>query len=83
MIETIGWIGSILFALCGVPQAFKSIKDGNSDGLSWLFLLMWFFGELLSMVYAIHLKLWPLLFNYSFNFFCLLIVIYYRIWRRI
>ena len=33
--ETIGWIGSICFALCAIPQAWKSFKDGHSRGITW------------------------------------------------
>lgn len=38
--KTIGWIGSILFALCGLPQAIHSMRHGHSDGLTWGFLVV-------------------------------------------
>ena len=67
MMEIIGWTGSILFAICGIPQALDSFKRGNSEGLTWAFLLMWFFGEVLTLIYVIPKLDWPLLFNYSCN----------------
>ena len=81
MIETIGWIGSILFAVCGVPQAWKSFKQKHSNGLSDGMLWAWFLGEILTMIYVYVEKFsWPLLFNYGCNFLCLLVIMYYRYW---
>ena len=42
-------LGSLLFALCGLPQAIQSYKDKNSDGLNWLFIIAWFFGEIFTL----------------------------------
>ena len=81
-IETMGWIGSILFAVCGLPQAIESIKDGNSDGLTWSFLILWFLGEIFTLPYIIHNGSLPLLFNYSLNFCFVLIILFYKIKPR-
>jgi len=80
--EYIGWIGSILFAACGIPQAYESYNKGNSNGLTWAFLLMWFFGEVLTLIYIIPKLDYPLLFNYSCNLICLLIILRYKIKPR-
>lgn len=82
MMDALGWIGSFLFAVCAIPQAYKSYKDGHSDGLGWGFLLMWFFGEVLCLIYATGLGAWPLVGNYVFNFLALLVILYYKIWRK-
>lgn len=83
LIEVIGWLGSALFAACGFPQALRSYKDGHSNGLSWGFLLMWFFGEVLTLVYVAQKPdVLPLLVNYLANLFFLLIIIRYKIWAR-
>lgn len=37
MFEWFGWISSIFLIVCGMPQAWKSVHDGNSDGLTWGF----------------------------------------------
>ena len=53
MIEVVGWVAGLLFAFCGLPQAIKSYKDGNSDGISYLFIYMWLVGEVLMQFYVI------------------------------
>ena len=80
--DIIGWIGSILFAVCTIPQAIDSYKRGNSDGLTWAFLLMWFFGEILTLVYIIPKLDYPLIFNYTSNLLCLLIILWFKIKPR-
>lgn len=83
MIEYVGWIGSMLFALCGVPQAIQSYKQKHSDGLSSVFLLMWFLGEVLSFAYAITKDdVLPIITNYVLNFSLLLVIIWYRLFPQ-
>jgi len=81
-VEIIGWIGSVLFAFCGLPQAVECFKKGHSRGLNWGFLLCWFFGEVLTIVYVLPKMDIPLLFNYGFNLIILLIILRYKIWER-
>lgn len=76
--EIVGWIGAILFSFCAVPQAYTSWKQKHSDGLSWYFLSMWFFGEVLTLIYVFPTFQWPLIFNYLFNMACLLVILWYR-----
>lgn len=80
MIEAIGWLGGLLFAFCGAPQALKSYRDGNSDGISHLFLWMWFAGEILMQIYVIgqHGFDMPLLVNYWINTLFAGIIAYYK-----
>ena len=83
-IDIIGWTGSILFAICGIPQAYQCWKQKHANGLSWAFLLTWFSGEILTLLY-ICLKPTldiPLIFNYTFNLAALLIIFYYKIFKK-
>lgn len=83
-INGIGWIGCILFAICGIPQAYKCFKQKHANGLAWLTLLTWFLGEVLTLTY-IFLKPTldiPLVFNYVFNLCSLLIIFYYKIYGK-
>ena len=80
--EFFGWVGSALFALCGMPQAIKSAQDGHSEGLSWMFLLMWFFGEVFTLVYIIPKMDMPLLANYVVNLGFLGVILYFKIFPR-
>ena len=85
MIETIGWIGAALFALCGAPQAYLSYKQGHSDGVSHGLLWMWFWGEVLTMIYVFvkHGLDLPLMMNYTINIIFVMVIIKYKYWRRI
>lgn len=77
--ETIGWIGSILLAFCGLPQAWESWKTKSSAGLTWGFLLMWGLGEIFTIIYIIPKWHWPLIFNYTANIIFISIILYYKI----
>ena len=79
LFEIMGWIGSILLAICGIPQAIMSFKDKNSDGISWAFLLLWAFGEIFALAYVYDKLDIPLLLNYSVNMLTLAVILYYRI----
>lgn len=71
--EFIGWLGAALFAICALPQVVKTFKTKKADDLSWLFLLLWFFGEIFTFAYLIvdDFKIgtthFPLYINYVFN----------------
>jgi len=79
MIDNIGWIGSILLAFCGLPQAIESYKTKSSEGLTWGFISMWFIGEILTIMYILPQMVLPLLFNYTANIIFLSVIIYYKI----
>lgn len=83
--EIVGWTGGILFALCAVPQAYKCWQQKHAHGISYLLLIMWFFGELLTLIYIsgsqtmqLQEKL-PLILNYGANIISLFVIIYYRL----
>lgn len=77
--EIIGWLGSILLAFCGLPQAIESYRTKSSEGLTWGFLFMWFVGEILTIIYILPQMVLPLIFNYTANIIFLSIIIYYKI----
>ena len=77
--EIIGWLGSILLAFCGLPQAIESYKTKSSEGLTWGFIGMWFIGEIMTIIYILPQMVLPLIFNYTANIIFLSIIIYYKI----
>ena len=80
MINLIGWLGAMLLAFCAVPEAILAIKNGHANGLSWPFLLMWYFGEIFILVPILYkIKEKFLIFNYSLNIICITIIIYYKL----
>ena len=80
--EILGWIGSILFAVCGAPQAWQCMRDGHSRGLNWFFLLAWLGGEILTILYVLPKMDLPLLANYFANLIFLLVMVRYKLWER-
>lgn len=82
LLDVIGWVGSICFAVCAVPQAWQSWRQGHGEGLSWFFLGLWLAGELLVTIYIIPKQDWPLLFNYAVNMLCLAVIFKYKLRPR-
>ena len=78
----LGWIGAFLFAVCAVPQVVKTWRSRSAGDLSWLFLLFWFFGEVLTLAYIItddvleSITHYPLYLNYMFNTVLVIYLIY-------
>ena len=80
MIEFVGWLGAILFALCGAPQAYKSYIDKHSHGLSWGFLGMWLAGEVCVLFYVAMTTMDTILIaNYVANLLILYVILYFKI----
>jgi len=82
MIEVIGYIGAICFALCAIPQAYMCYKDKHAHGLSMMSLMLWFWGEVFMILYtAVTIGyLNPLMLNYASSVLFLLIIIRYKLW---
>lgn len=84
MADIVGWLGSVLLAVCGAPQALKSIRDGHSRGMSSSFLMFWLGGELCylySTAAKFGLVSW-LVFNYVGNIIFVLVIIYFALFPR-
>jgi len=77
--EILGWLGSICLGICGIPQAWQSIKDKHSHGISWGFVLLWAFGEVFALAYVYDKLDLPLLLNYATNILILGVILYYKI----
>ncbi len=79
MADTIGWIGSIFFAVCGAPQAWKCFRQRNAKGISPLFITFWLGGEVCHVV-SVWMKFGPvgwMMFNYAANILFALVIAYY------
>ncbi len=77
MIELIGLLGSICFALCGVPAAWEAYKNKHCH-FAWGFLWLWAVGEILTLIYVLAVQEWILLLNYGVNLICIIILMYYN-----
>ena len=83
-IEVVGWLGSILFSICGLPQLIKTWKTRKVKDLSSLFLWLWFWGEIFTLIYIIigdiaqgnyHV---PLYSNYAVN----ILIVFYLLYAK-
>ena len=78
--ELIGWVGSFLLTFCGVPMAWQSFKEGHSTGVNMIFLQMWLWGEVFTLIYVAAQPelLIPLIANYIFNIIMILVILKYK-----
>lgn len=78
----IGFIGSTLLALCGLPEFILAVKNKDSQ-LSWTFLSIWQLGEIFTLIAIINdAPLGYLLLNYSANIFFISGICYYKFTAR-
>ena len=78
MMTILGWAGSILLALCAIPQAYKSYKERQTSDISASFLWMWFIGEWFAMFYIFFEKYsLPLLLNYASNIVLIAVIMWF------
>ena len=80
--ELLGWVGSIMLSICGLPQAYESYKNKNSDGINWGFILLWLIGEVLVVFYVLYKKEYPLVFNCALNIVLASIIMYYKLKKK-
>ena len=76
--EKIGYLGSLLLTICGIPEVIRTVKDDKCH-LGWSMLLLWTLGEIFMIIYAFYLWNGPLIMNYGFNFFVVGIMLFYKI----
>lgn len=79
--EIVGWISAILLIACGIPQAVRCVKKGSAEGLSSLFIWMWFIGEVFGLFYVIDQGSLPMIANYTFNGIVCMVLLYYVVRR--
>jgi uncharacterized protein with PQ loop repeat len=76
--ETWGYLSSIFFAVCGLPQTIECFKNGHSRGLNIWFLISWTLGEIFLVFYACVLNFAiPLFINAGMNLICLAVMLWY------
>ena len=81
MADTLGWIGSVLLAVCGAPQAWTCFRAGNARGISPAFVAMWLAGEVCYVV-SVQMKFgWVewMMFNYALNICFASVIAFYLV----
>lgn len=68
IVSFLGWFGTILLMLCGLPQLIQTAVTKQVDGLSATTLFMWCAGCICTLVYILlTVQNLPLAINYLFN----------------
>jgi uncharacterized protein with PQ loop repeat len=80
--QLVGMAGSLLLALCGLPEMIYSLKHKTCRVPSSL-LWLWFTGELCSFAYILYIQDYVLTPNYLCNIVILGVCIYYWVKERI
>ena len=85
MIELVGWLSGFFLAICGAPQALKCWQQKHAHGISYFYLILWFLGELLGIIFVLGVPIGigtklPLLANYIANVIFTSIILRYRLW---
>ena len=84
MADILGWIGSVAFALCGLPQAWECIKNRTAKGISPGFIALWLIGEICYVISVLMKFGWVgwMMFNYIANIFSITVIMYYLLRDR-
>ena len=77
MLETVGIVGSVCLALCGVPLVLEAWRTGKCS-YAWWFLILWIVGEAATLIYTGFRGEWILWLNYIPNLLCLIILFFYN-----
>ncbi len=64
MEQVLGWIATILFTICYIPQIMKTHRTGTIDGLSFRLLFISFIANIVALCYATLIKQRPLQIKY-------------------
>lgn len=82
--DFIGWVGSMAFAVCGIPQALECHKQGSAKGISRLFVALWLLGEVCYIISVLTKFGWVnwMMFNYIANILSICVITFYMIRDR-
>lgn len=81
---TLGWIATVLFTVCYVPQIIKTVRTRTVEGMSFLLLFLQFIGNIVALWYATRIAQPPLQVKYilALLFLVICIALYLRIVLR-
>lgn len=82
--QTLGWIATVLFTVCYIPQIAKTARSQTLDGLSVYLFIIQFVANVDALGYALLIGQRPLQIKYSAALVMLTVVLVtiYRLWRK-
>lgn len=78
IIEIIGLIGAICFAISCIPQMIKCIREDNANGISYGTIWLWLIAEIAMLIYAFSKYDYVLLGNYIANFPIVIVIGWFK-----
>ena len=75
ILQSLGFIGSLIFASAYIPQIIHLIRVKDSTGISITSWIIWLLGAILLLIYAVHLNDLVFLLLTSLETIALLLVI--------
>jgi len=76
----LGWLATILFTVCYIPQIIKTARTKTVEGLSFALLVIQFVANIIALWYATRITQAPLQIKYAFGIFflglCIALYIY-------
>jgi len=84
LVALIGTLGTLCFALSGIPAAIKSIRDGHARGMATATVWLWLLGEVCYVVYIGMTSCDPILMvNYIANMIIVGVIAFYVHFPRV
>lgn len=81
--EFFGYVAAFCLMVSGLPQVFKTLRDGHAKGLAKPFLFLLLIGFSTMIVYvALTGRQIPLLINYTINLVSYCVITYYKFFPR-
>lgn len=80
--DILGWIGSIAFMICNLPQAYLIYKQGHAKGLHIHTIMLYLIACSLSLIYALDAMAPTLIFNFSTTLILWVVIAKYKFFPR-
>ena len=76
IIDIFGYIGAILLTFLFMPQVYTTYKNKNTDGISYVFLLLEFAASLNFIIYGFLINSLPIIIANGSAFICAILLIF-------
>ena len=82
--QVLGWIATIMFTVCYIPQVIKTIKSGTIDGVSISLFVIQFLANIVALIYALLIGQPALIVKYALaiGLVGLVLIVIYQTARR-
>ena len=75
IIDIFGYIGAILLTFLFIPQVYTTYKNRNTEGISYIFLILEFLAALNFIIYGFLINSLPIIIANGSAFICAILLI--------